>query len=49
MEGDDIVVRHLLILFIEGLDEVGVFRDRGDYDDIGSGQVLFLESFAEEL
>lgn len=49
MERYDVVVRHLLILFIEGLDEVDVFRDRGDDDDVGSGEVLFMEPFAEQL
>ena len=37
MERHDIIVRHLLIFFVEGIDEVDIFRDRGDDDDIRSG------------
>lgn len=37
MERHDVVVRHFLVFFVEGLDEVDVFRDRGDDDDIRSG------------
>lgn len=49
MERYDIIVRHFLIFLIEGLDEVDIFRDRGDDDDVCSGQILFMESFAEEV
>ena len=49
MERDDIIIRHFLILFVECLDEVDVFRDRGDDDDVRSGKILFVEPFAEQL
>ena len=49
MEGDDIIIRHFLIFLVESLDEVHVFRDRGDDDDVRSGKILFMESFAKEL
>jgi len=49
MEGDDIIIRHFLIFLVESLDEVHVFRDRGDDDDVRSGKILFMEPFAKEL
>ena len=49
MERDHIVVRQFFIFVVEGLDEVDVFRDRGDDDDVRSGQSFFVESFAEKL
>lgn len=49
MERHDIIVGHFFILFVEGLDEVDVFRDRGDDDDIRSDKILFMKSFAEKL
>jgi len=49
MEGDDIIVRQFFIFFVEYFDEVDVFRDRRDDDDISSGEVFFMKSFAEKL
>lgn len=49
MEWYDVVVRHFFVLFIESFDEVNVFRDRGDDNDVRSGEIFFIESFAEKL
>ena len=49
MERHDIIVGHFFVLFVEGLDEVDVFRDRRNDDDIRSDKILFMKSFAEKL
>ncbi len=49
MEGDDIVIGQLPILFIEGVDEMHVLGDRWDDDDVSSGKSFLIESFTEEL
>ncbi len=49
MKRYDIVVCHFFIFFVEGFDEVDVFRDRGNNYDISSDKMFFIESFAKEL
>ena len=49
MERNDEIVRQFFIFFVEYLDEVYVFRDRGNDDDISSDQIFLIESFTEEL
>ena len=49
MERHDEIVRQFFIFFVEYFDEVYVFRDRRNDDDVGSDQIFFIESFTEEL
>lgn len=49
MERDDIIICHFFIFFVEGLDEVNIFGDRGDDDDIRSDKFFFIKSFAEKF
>ena len=49
MEGDDIIIRKFLIFSIEGVDEMDIFGNRRNDDDIIADKVLLLQSLAEEL
>ena len=47
MERDDIIIRQFLILLIERVDKVHVFRYLRNDDDVSSDEVFLVQPFAE--
>lgn len=49
MKRQDKIVAYFFVFLVECFDEVDIFGDRRDNDDVRSDQIFFVKSFAEKL